>query len=144
MSKEIKALCASDIVIQGFVQDLSSFLSTFKLSVAPLRVGAGIKGKIGTSLSLGLPVISTSIGAEGMGLMNKENVIIEDKAEAFAEKLVNTYKDKRLWDKLSKNGLVFAEKNWGANKGFDNLSSILNDLDFFIETKSYPLKLYSD
>lgn len=144
MTKEIKALRASDIVIQGFVQDLSSFLSTFKLSVAPLRLGAGIKGKIGTSLSLGLPVISTSIGTEGMGLKNKENVIIEDKTKAFAEKLVSTYKDKRLWDKLSKNGLVFAEKNWGANKGFDNLSSILNDLDFSIETKSYPLKLYSD
>ena len=144
MTKEIKALRASDIVIQGFVQDLSSFLSTFKLSVAPLRLGAGIKGKIGTSLSLGLPVISTSIGTEGMGLKNEENVIIEDKTKAFAEKLVSTYKDKRLWDKLSKNGLAFAEKNWGANKGYDNLSSILTDLDFSIETKSYPLKLYSD
>ena len=144
MTQEIKALEASDIVIQGFVQDLSSFLSAFKLSVVPLRIGAGIKGKIGTSLSLGLPVISTSIGAEGMGLKNKEHVIIEDKAKAFAEKLVSTYKDKRLWDRLSKNGLMFAEKNWGANKGFDSLSSILKDLNFSRETKSYPLTLYSD
>ena len=78
MVDEIKALEASDIVIQGFVQDLSQFLSEFKLSIVPLRVGAGIKGKIGTSLSLGLPVISTSIGAEGMELKNRENVIIED------------------------------------------------------------------
>ena len=144
MTKEVKALEASDIVIQGFVQDLSSFLSAFKLSVVPLRVGAGIKGKIGTSLSLGLPVISTSIGAEGMGLKNNKDVIIEDKVQAFAEKLVSTYKDKRLWDRLSKNGLAFAEKNWGANKGFDNLSSILKDLDFPKETKPYPLTLYSD
>jgi glycosyltransferase involved in cell wall biosynthesis len=144
MTKEIKALRASDIVIQGFVQDLSSFLSTFKLSVAPLRLGAGIKGKIGTSLSLGLPVISTSIGTEGMGLKNKENVIIEDKTKAFAEKLVSTYKDKRLWDKLSKNGLDHAEKNWGANKGYDKLSSILKDLDLPVKAKSYPLTLYSD
>ena len=144
MTKEIKALEASDIVIQGFVQDLSSFLSTFKLSVVPLRVGAGIKGKIGTSLSLGLPVISTSIGAEGMELKNKKNVIIEDKVQAFAEKLVSAYKDKRLWDRLSKNGLAFAEKNWSANKGYDNLSSILKDLGFSKKTKSYPLTLCSD
>jgi glycosyltransferase involved in cell wall biosynthesis len=144
MAEEIKALEASDVVVKGFVQDLSQFLSEFKLSVVPLRVGAGIKGKIGTSLSLGLPVISTSIGAEGMGLKNKENVIIEDKVQAFAEKLVSTYKNKRLWGKLSKNGLAFAEKNWGANKGYDNLSYILKDLDFPIEAKSYPLTLYSD
>jgi glycosyltransferase involved in cell wall biosynthesis len=144
MTEEIKALKASDIVVQGFVQDLSSFLSTFKLSVAPLRVGAGIKGKIGTSLSIGLPVISTSIGVEGMGLKNKENVIIENKAKVFAEKLVSTYKDKRLWDKLSKNGLAYAKKKWGANKGYYNLSSILKDLDFSIQTKSYPLTLHSD
>jgi glycosyltransferase involved in cell wall biosynthesis len=144
MTQEIKALEASDIVIQGFVQDLSSFLSTFKFSVVPLRIGAGIKGKIGTSLSLGLPVISTSIGAEGMELKNKKNVIIEDKVQAFAEKLVSAYKDKRLWDRLSKNGLAFAEKNWSANKGYDNLSSILKDLDFSRETKPYPLTLYSD
>jgi len=144
MVDEIKALEAPDIVIQGFVQDLSQFLSEFKLSVVPLRVGAGIKGKIGTSLSLGLPVISTPIGAEGMELKNKENVIIEEKPKAFAEKLVTTYKDKKLWDKLSKNGLDYAEKNWGANKGYENLASILKDLDLPIKAKSYPLTLYSD
>jgi len=144
MVSEIKALAARDIIIQGFVQDLPSFLSEFKLSVVPLRVGAGIKGKVGTSLSLGLPVISTSIGAEGMGLQNKENIIIEDKAQAFAEKLASTYKDKKLWGKLSKNGLAFAEKNRGASKGYENLSSILKDLNLPIKTKSYPLTLYSD
>ena len=144
MVDEIKVLEASDIVIQGFVQDLSQFLSEFKLSVVPLRVGAGIKGKIGASLSLGLPVISTSIGAEGMELKNNENVIIEDKPKAFAERLASTYKDRKFWDKLSKNGLAFAEKNWGANKGYENLASILKDLDLLIEAKSYPLTLYAD
>ena len=144
MTNEIKALGGRDIIIQGFVQDLPSFLSEFKLSVVPLRVGAGIKGKIGTSLSLGLPVISTSIGAEGMGLKNKENIIIEDKAHVFAEKLARTYKDKKLWDNLSKNGLAYAEKNWGSSKGYEILSSILKDLDLPIKAKSYPLTLYSD
>ena len=76
-----------------------------RLSVAPLRYGAGIKGKIITSLAFGVPVVTTTIGAEGMEVEHGEDILITDTREAFADAVVALHSDAATWSRLAANGL---------------------------------------
>jgi len=83
--------------------------------VAPLRYGAGIKGKITQSLTKGLPLVTTPIGAEGMNLVDGEHCMISENPNEFAEKTIQVYNDEKLWSKLSKNGMYIAQ-DYSAEK----------------------------
>lgn len=103
-SEKIRALAADDITVTGFVEDVSPFFTKSRVFVSPLRYGAGVKGKIGQSLSYGLPVVTTDIGAEGMGLIDGENALIADDAEVFAARVIELYSSPELWHRLSEGG----------------------------------------
>ena len=75
---EIAALAADDIEVRGWVAELAPLFAACRLSVAPLRYGGGIKGKIVSSLSYGVPVVASSIAAEGMELQHEENILVAD------------------------------------------------------------------
>jgi glycosyltransferase involved in cell wall biosynthesis len=77
-----------------------------------LRYGAGIKGKIAQSAGFGLPVVTTSIGAEGMDLIDGRHVLIADSPAAFARAVVRLYTDDRLWEDISQNGLLHIKSNF--------------------------------
>ena len=62
---QILKLRRSGVCVTGFVKDVKPYFDQVKTFVAPLRYGAGMKGKVGQSMSLGLPVVTTAIGAEG-------------------------------------------------------------------------------
>ncbi len=141
---EIESLASSDVFVTGFIEDLNSFLDDMRISVAPLRFGAGVKGKIGTSMAIGLPVISTTNGIEGMSLTNQENVLVADSSDDFAKAITRLYSDEQLWNKISRNGLDFAEATWGAKKAWKNLARILRSLDFDIVQDGGSLPLYSN
>lgn len=93
-----------DIEHAGWVEDLNGFLSSSLVGVAPLRYGSGMKGKVGSYMSCGLPVVSTSIGAEGMGLENWKDVIIADNASVMAEAVAMLIRDRILWERISSRG----------------------------------------
>lgn len=141
---EIKALESDDVIITGFVEDLNPLLDKMRVSVAPLRYGAGIKGKIGTAMVVGLPVVATSLAVEGMSLTDGENILVADGAAAFAEAVVRIYQDETLWNRISTNGLAFAEQAWGAEAAWNIFASILADLGMKVTRNPYPLKLYSE
>ena len=100
---EVLKLASDRVIIPGFIADVSTYFNKSKLFVAPLRYGAGMKGKIGQSLEYGLPIVSTNIGTEGMGLRNEFHVLEANEPNAFAEQIVKLYTSKELWTKLSKN-----------------------------------------
>ena len=87
----------------GFVENVESYFLNSRLMVAPLTYGAGVKGKIGQAFEFYLPVITTSIGAEGMFLVDKVNAEITDDTNEFAERIINTYTNKTTWNLLSNN-----------------------------------------
>ena len=78
--------------------------------LAPLRFGAGVKGKITQSLAMGLPVVTTSVGAEGIKAVDGKNCLIADNPEEFAKKAMQVYSDKDLWNTISDNGLKVAKQ----------------------------------
>ncbi len=141
--KEINDLAAHDVIITGFVEDLSSLLNKMRVSIAPLRYGAGIKGKIGSAMATGLPTVATSVAAEGMSLTNDENILLADDPETFASAIARLYEDQDLWNHLSKNGLRFAEKAWGSEAAWTKLSAILEELGLPNTRGKNALKLYS-
>ena len=91
------------ITVTGYVEDVSGFFQDSRVFVSPLLHGAGVKGKIGQSFSYGLPVVTTTIGAEGMRLTDGYNALITDSETEFANKVIDLYTDKFLWQKISAN-----------------------------------------
>jgi O-antigen biosynthesis protein len=92
-----------NFLFRGFVPDIESYFSSNKLMIAPLRYGAGVKGKIGQAFEYFLPVVTTSIGAEGMQLINGDNALINDDAVGLANSIIELYSNKNIWLKLQGN-----------------------------------------
>ena len=100
---EITALQSDRITVTGYIDDVSSYFLSHKLSVSPLRYGAGMKGKIGQSLEYNLPVVATTIGTEGMDLIPEENVLEANTTAEFALQILRLYQNESLWNQLSNN-----------------------------------------
>jgi glycosyltransferase involved in cell wall biosynthesis/Flp pilus assembly protein TadD len=104
-SSLLQNLASDRIILTGYVPSTRPFLNHCRLSVNPLRYGAGMKGKIGEAMAHGLPVISTTIGAEGFHIQNGNDALIADTPEQFSEAVFHAYTNENLWNTLSKNGL---------------------------------------
>ena len=100
---EICALANDLVFVPGYVADVSTYFLSHRLFVAPLRFGAGMKGKIGQSLAYKLPVVTSVIGAEGMGLVEGKNVLIAQTKEEYVRKILTLYGDESLWNSLATN-----------------------------------------
>jgi glycosyltransferase involved in cell wall biosynthesis len=104
MPADIQRLKAKDVEPLGYVPDVNPLFEQARVFVAPLRHGAGMKGKVGHALSFGLPVVTTSIGAEGIGLISGETALISDDPDEFANMVARLYTDEGLWTRLSSSG----------------------------------------
>ncbi len=100
----VRALAAGDFVVTGFVPDVTSFFTGCRVSIAPLRYGAGVKGKINLAMSHGLPVVATTPSIEGMFLVPERDVLVADEAQAFASAIARLYRDEALWLQLAEAG----------------------------------------
>ncbi len=109
----------------GWVEDLEPALAQRRLFVSYLRYGAGMKGKLGQAMALGLPVVSTSIGAEGMDLEDGATALIADEPAAFADAVCRLYADADLWQKLATQGQALIEERYGETAVRRQLQSLL-------------------
>ena len=103
--EQIRRLNSDCIRIAGFVPSLAPISSNSYISVAPLRFGAGMKGKVGEAMSGGLPVVTTSIGAQGMGLVHRHNAMICDTPAEFADSVVELIRNRKLYEEIRRNAL---------------------------------------
>jgi GT2 family glycosyltransferase/glycosyltransferase involved in cell wall biosynthesis len=106
VTPEIEALASHPgVVIHGHVADITAYMDGCRIAVAPLRYGAGVKGKVNLSMAHGQPVVATRCAAEGMHLLDGHDVLLADSAEAFAAAILRLHDDAALWNTLSANGL---------------------------------------
>jgi glycosyltransferase involved in cell wall biosynthesis len=96
----VRRLAGPRVIVTGFIPSLDSTLATHRVFAAPLRFGAGLKGKIVQAIAAGLPVVTTAIGAEGIA-SNEDELALADNARSFAAVLVSIYRDKAQWRKYS-------------------------------------------
>lgn len=142
---DILALEASDVVIHGRIDNLNAFLDTMKLSIAPMRFGAGMKGKVCSAIGSGLPTVLTSIAAEGIGLENGVNAMIADKPQEIADGIIKIYNNKILWESMSKKGIKVIENLNGPISSYQKLSDILERIQIPIKNKLPKIiELYKD
>lgn len=124
---EIVALASDRIIVAGLQRDVRSFFDSVRLSVAPLRFGAGIKGKINQSLAFGVPVVATSIAVEGMNLADHEHVLVADEPQDFARALIELYESEELWKRLSQNGISKTQELYSTDAAREKLEFLFSD-----------------
>lgn len=98
--------------IMGRADDAQEVVRNSRVVLAPLRFGAGIKGKLVEAMQCGTPSVTTTIGAESMCGDLPWNGFIADDAQVFADKAIELYQDKILWLKSQVNGFEIIEKRY--------------------------------
>jgi glycosyltransferase involved in cell wall biosynthesis len=124
---EITALSTEKIIVAGLQRDVGPFFDNVKLSVAPLRFGAGVKGKINQSMAFGVPVVATSLAVEGMELRDREDILVADEPQDFAEALIALYESEELWNRISENGIEKTRSLYSAEVASEKLERLFND-----------------
>ena len=124
---EIVALATEKIIVAGLQRDVRPFFDSVRLSVAPLRFGAGVKGKINQSMAFGVPVVATSLGVEGTDLRDREDIIVANAPEDFARALVELYESEELWNRLSENGIRKTRALYSVEAARENLKFLFSD-----------------
>lgn len=127
LPEKIAAYASSHIIIKGFVPDIKPVFDHIRLSIAPLRYGAGVKGKINTSMTYGVPVVATSVAAEGMKLEHGRDILIADEPEEFARQIIRAYDDEQLWTSLSNAGKANIEEHFSFSVAERQLNDILTN-----------------
>jgi len=103
VNEKISDINDPKFIFQGYVPSIESFFISNKIMIAPLRYGAGVKGKIGQAFEYYLPLVTSTIGAEGMKLIDRKNALIDDTKEGFAAAIIELYTNKELWLELQNN-----------------------------------------
>jgi glycosyltransferase involved in cell wall biosynthesis len=96
--------------IKGFTENAQEVVKNAKIVLAPLRFGAGIKGKLTEAMICGTPSVTTKIGGEGMHNNLPWNGFIENDFNAFSEKAVQLFSDKKVWEISQQNGVEIINK----------------------------------
>ena len=112
----------------GYVKDIDEFLSTVRLTVAPLRYGAGVKGKIGSSLANGVPCVATPLAVEGMKLVPGEMVAVAVDPDEFASQIVALLQDEVAWTRMSDAAARFAVENYSLQAARARIEGMLERL----------------
>ena len=131
MPKRVEALAVDGIEAVGHVPDLVPYLDGCRLSVAPLRFGAGVKGKIVTAHASGVPVVATTLAVEGMFLEDGRDVLVADSAADFADAIVRLYSNALLWTAISDAAMANVARHFSP----DAAASVLQEMLAMAESK---------
>lgn len=123
-----------NVIFTGFVEDLEEYYSKARAVVVPLKFGSGMKVKLLEAMYRGIPIVSTSVGAEGIQLKCGENAFIEDEADQFALKIERLITDPEKWSKFSKNSRQLAKEKYCWKDLFEEMDKELQKL--FSSSKS--------
>ncbi|WP_426662740.1 glycosyltransferase [Rhodanobacter aciditrophus] len=99
------ALARPGVHVHGRVPELAPWMDGCRVALAPLRFGAGVKGKINMAMSYGLPVVATTLAVEGMQLDHGHDVLLADDSRRFADAVLRLHHNEALWLQLSEASL---------------------------------------
>jgi GT2 family glycosyltransferase/glycosyltransferase involved in cell wall biosynthesis len=127
--ERIRSLSGDGVIFHGFVESLQPFLSNCRLAVAPLRYGAGVKGKVNMSMAHGQPVVATPAAVEGMFAEHERELLVADDAESFAAEVVRLYQDEDLWNRLSDASVQNVEEHFSLATARASLTALFDSFD---------------
>lgn len=124
-TKEVLRLANARVTVAGKIESIEALYSKSLLLVAPLRYGAGIKGKTVEAMKLGLPVVGSKITFEGLGVKNLITGCIAESPKEFADAIVLAFRDPELCSTISSNAAETIREKFTKDKAYLKLSSIL-------------------
>jgi glycosyltransferase involved in cell wall biosynthesis len=132
---EVLALASDEVEVLGYVEETAPYLDSSYISIAPIRFGAGVKGKIGDAMAHRLPVVTTSVGVEGFGLTPGDNILVGNTPREFADAVIRLLVDDALHEKLAQAGFDFIRQNFSEEVIGRRIGDFVGMLD------SYPVQL---
>jgi len=117
LSKEIVALDSTNVKPIGFVQDVAEAFDTHRIFVAPMRSGAGLKGKVLEALARGVPCILSPIAAEGIGLRHGHDCFIARTVDDWITAITQLNEDDELWKRISENAQNYVKEKYSFEAG---------------------------
>ncbi|MFK8013170.1 MAG: glycosyltransferase [Marinicellaceae bacterium] len=124
--KHIQEMAKDNIIYQGFVEDIEPVMDDIRIAIAPLRFGAGVKGKVNMSMSYGQPVVGTKIAVEGMFTQEGVDVLMAETPQQFADQIIRLYTNEELWNTLSQGGLKNVEEYFSFDAAKTAIKNILS------------------
>ncbi|MCK6624789.1 MAG: glycosyltransferase [Anaerolineae bacterium] len=115
------------VTITGYVDDVRPYLAGASVYVAPLRVGGGTRLKLLEAMIMGLPIVSTTVGAEGFPVMHGRELILADEPEQFAQEVLALLANPARRVKLGAAGRLFAQANYGWDTLIPQLEKVYHD-----------------
>jgi GT2 family glycosyltransferase/SAM-dependent methyltransferase len=123
---DVQALASPLVDVTGWVEDLQPLLEQSRVMVAPLRYGAGLKGKVTQALAIGLPVVTTPVGAEGLEGHDEECLLVADDPQELAAHVIRAYRDDDLWRGLSRAGQELIAERCSTEVVSERLGQLLD------------------
>jgi len=124
--EQVKELSNESIIITGYVDDdtLENYYKSCRVAVIPLRMGAGVKGKLLESLYHQLPAVITSVAAEGVPEIENYTVISDD-PDAFASNILSLYNDKEKWCRYSNNCSLLISDHFSEKTAMNVINKVM-------------------
>ena len=113
-----------DVIVTGFVKDLRSYYQKAAVMVAPMRFVAGVQNKILEAMAMGVPVVTSRFGNEGIDAQPEKEIFVENNPESFARSVIELLKNEDLRRKIGANARKFVERNFTWRKVFDRMDKI--------------------
>ena len=126
---EIQSLACRNIEVTGYVPETLPYLKKSWVSIAPLRFGAGMKGKVGEAMAAGIPVVTTDFGAQGLDVINGKQLLIALTADEFSEQINNLIVDGEKRKYIGDQGLLFIESHYSTQAVNIILNTFINKLE---------------
>jgi glycosyltransferase involved in cell wall biosynthesis len=101
--------------VVGWVPSVVPYLQSARMSIVPMRYGAGTKRKLVQALMAGTPTVSTSMGIEGLGVVPDKHILLADDAESFAAATERLLRDRKVWTGLADRGIEQVTKLHGPD-----------------------------
>ena len=124
----LKQLKQPGVQVVAEVEDAKEFIDSKSIMVVPLQSGSGMRIKIIEGMAMAKTIIATSIGAEGIGIENNNNIIIADSASTFADAIIRCANNQGLSNQLGQQARAFAEEEYDNKKIIGNLLLFYNQL----------------
>lgn len=120
----IKNLASEDITVDDGVEDIRDAYAKADIFVVPLRVGGGTRLKILEAMAAGLPIVSTTVGAEGLDVTDGENILLADEPQEFAEQIATLLNNPALRDKIGNAGRLLVRQKYDWKQSVSKLNQV--------------------
>jgi sugar transferase (PEP-CTERM/EpsH1 system associated) len=114
-----------NIIVTGYVDEVQPYVQQSAVFVAPMRIARGIQNKILEAMAMGVPVVTTSLGFEGITAMPGKDIFVEDQPERFAKQVIQLMKDSDSRKTVALNARKTVEENYNWDKNLEKLEAVL-------------------